>query len=360
MNTALAMVGASSATNLDERSKGIGGSDIAPLLGLSPYKTPLDLWMEKVGLWVDEHRSEAAHWGSIMEPVLAREYSRRHQITLIRREPELGEVVIAPDYEIIQNPEEPNEILGTLQHPDHPWARGHVDGVGVNDRGYSHICEFKTADLRLGSHWGDPDTDQIPDAYLTQVQWYLMLSELEVAHVAALIGGNRFRRYIVQRDDDLIELMLERAAEFWDRVVNENPPEAEPGERGKESLSRLYKVGAKGKEIDATPELLKLSIDLHAMREAIKSAEKSKVSVENEIKAVMMDAARLNLGPSSYISWQNNKDSEVIDWEAVARQIQGDLRPEDESVFRAAVAAHTTTKPGPRVFRVQGLDKLSA
>ncbi len=348
------------ASDPDLRRRGIGGSDIPVILGLSPYKTPLDLYLEKRGLWHDEFASEAAHWGNVMEPVLAAEYVQRYEVPVLRHSrgftmriapgDELG-----PDVDTYDGPLAP--LLGTLVHPEYSWARGHVDGIGLKGSDPSHVCEFKTADLRLEGLWGEEDSDQVPEAYLAQVQWYLMLAGLGVAHVAVLIGGNRFRRYIIERDEVLIGLMLERAASFWEMVLRGDPPAPEPGERGKESLARLYPRGHDGKELDADSLLLQHAGDLHRIRTSLKLLEEKKTTVENEIKLVMADAVRLNLGPKSYLSWKNNKDSTATDWKAVAEElfIDAGLKPEHRSRI---VEAHTSTKPGPRVFRCQGLDKL--
>lgn len=343
------------------RSSFIGGSDIPAILGLSPYKTPLDVYLEKRGLWEDEAAGEAARWGTIMEPILAREYADRYGVPVLRREN--GRVILlnAGDF-----PEAEGEhLLATLTHPVYPWARGHLDGVGIAESGVPrHVCEFKTADSRLGHLWGDEGTDQVPEPYLVQCQWYMMLAELELSELAVLLGGNRFQRYIIRRDQDLIDLMLEQAAEFWHRVETRNAPDPEPGERGKQSLAHLYPRGHFGKELDATPDMLEMAAELHAAREAADTIEHAKMTLENNIKSILGDAVRLNLGPRSYISWKNNKDSIEIDWEAAFRDLARTLEEESPAicpeVIEGTIALHTTTKPGPRVFRCQGLDKLFA
>lgn len=349
------------ASDADERRKGIGGSDVAVLLGLSPYKTPLDLYLQKRGVWEDEHESEAAHWGTVMEPVLAREYVRRYGIRLVRKDLEFPFLYSPSGDDVDADPWRTGpgtSLLGTLVHPQYPWARGHVDGIGLSAAGeVSHVCEFKTADSRLAGFWGDEDTDQIPEAYLCQVQWYLMLAELEVAHVAALIGGNRFRRYIVPRDETLIEIMLERSAIFWEMVLRGDPPAPAPGERGQQSLARMYPAGTAGKELDATPTLMNLARELHQLRRYADEAKEAKTTAENDIKLIMADATRLNLGPKTYIGWANNRDSKVTDWEAVTRHLVGRFGLH-VSEIETLIAQFTTTKPGARVFRCQGFDKL--
>lgn len=355
------MAAATEATVLGapSRSSYIGGSDIPAILGLSPYATPLDVYLQKRGLWVDEHESEAIHWGNVMEPILAREYARRYAVPVLRRERDRTILLGTGDF-----PEAKGEhLLGTLSHPRYPWARGHVDGIGITGTGDPrHVCEFKTADSRLGHLWGDEGTDQVPEPYLVQVQWYMMLAELELAELAVLLGGNSFRRYVIHRDEALIDLMLDRAAEFWDRVETMDPPAPEPGERGKESLARLYPRGFHGVELDATPELYDMAEELHRLRLAVKSEEERKTTIENEIKMILGSAVRLNLGPKSYISWANNKASQVTDWEAAFRDLARTLEQESPAicpeVVEGTIALHTTTKPGPRVFRCQGLEKL--
>jgi predicted phage-related endonuclease len=362
MSTALAL---SPASDPAERRLGIGGSDIPAILGLSPYKTALDVYLEKRGLWVDEFESEAAHWGNVMEPVLAREYARRYECAVIRSDPTafsdsdyLVEGLQYVNGPLVNFDGIASRYLRTLTHPNYPWVRGHVDGIGISEVGSPrHVCEFKTADSRLSGYWGAADSDEVPEFYLAQVMWYLMLADLDVAHLAVLIGGNRFLRYIIPRNQTLIDVMLERAEEFWHRVETLDPPDPEPGERGAASLSRMYPKGSLGKELEATPTLFSLSRELHELRALAKQTEEEKTSIENYIKAVMADAVRLNLGPKSYLSWSNNKGSEQVNWEMVARDLHSILGGSDDG-FRRVIAENTATKPGPRVFRAQGLDKL--
>jgi len=315
-----------------ERKKGIGGSDAAVIAGLSPWKSPLDLYLEKKGLWQDEAAGEAAYFGTLLEPVIAEEYARRTGAELATQD----------------------EVLGrsTLVHPEHRWMRGHVDRL-VMDRGrIVKGLEVKTSDLRLSDRWGSEGSDEIPDYYIIQVQHYMaLLPEINQFDVALLLGGNRFRVYTVNRNQSLIDRLIELEAEFWERVQTGNAPDPEPGERGKESLARLYPRGSQGKELEATPTLLNLARGLHQYRTALKELEENKTTLENEIRAIMADAERLNLGPRSYIGWKNAKDSKKVNWEAAAREL---------GATDTLVQQHTTIVPGARRFLCQGLDKLFA
>lgn len=340
------------ASDPEERRKGIGGSDVAVILGLSPYKTPLDLWMQKRGLWEDQSESEAAYWGTVMEPVLVREYAQRHRCAVIRSDPFDGYRVEGLEaLHPASDPHPASGLLGTLVHPRYPWARGHVDGIGLSEMAApTHVVECKTASEYLKGRWGEEDTDQVPEYYLVQIQWYLMLADLEVAHLAALIGGNKFRRYIIPRDQALIDILLAEAAAFWDRVEREDPPAPEPGGRGKESLSRLYPTGDKAVELDATPALVELALRLHRARLAESVAKEAKTTLENEIKLLMADAGRLNLPDGDSITWTNNKDSRVTDWQALARYLIGERGLAADAV-ESLLQQFTTPKAGARVFR---------
>ncbi len=179
---------------LKERRSGIGGSDAPAVLGLSKWKTPLQLYLEKRGELATQPESEPMRWGSRLEPLVRQEYADR-----------TGEVVRLPD--------------GLLRHPAYPWMLATIDGVTDTGR----LVEIKTA--RTAEGWGEPGTDAVPQAYLIQVQHYLAVTGLHVADVAVLIGGQEFRLYEVPSDRELQELIIEQEAEFWKAVQQGTPPD---------------------------------------------------------------------------------------------------------------------------------------
>src|SRR5690606_20076292 len=71
---------------LQARRRGIGGSDAAVIAGLDPFKSPVRLWMEKRGEIEEEPAGEAAEWGLLLEPVIAREFERRTGKRVRRRQ----------------------------------------------------------------------------------------------------------------------------------------------------------------------------------------------------------------------------------------------------------------------------------
>jgi putative phage-type endonuclease len=175
------------------RRTGLGGSDAAAALGVSPWRTPYDLWLEKTEpIALPAPPSEPMRWGTLLEPVIMQEYTRR-----------TGRAVeAAPDM---------------LRHPKYSWMIGHLDGR-VEDR----ILEVKTA--RDARGWGEPGSDEIPLHYLTQTHHYLVVSGAVAADVAVLIGGSDFRIYQVRADPDIAEALISAEAAFWKRIENRDPP----------------------------------------------------------------------------------------------------------------------------------------
>lgn len=173
----------------ETRKQGLGGSDIAVILGLSPWKTPLELYLEKTGELPEPDLSanEAVHFGNVLEDVVADEYARR-----------TGEKVRRNNQ--------------TLYHSTHPFLLGHLDREVVGKR---KVLEIKTASGSQRSQWGEPETDQVPEYYLVQVAHYMALRDYDSADVAVLFDGREFVRYTVGRDPELEKMIIDAAVSFW-------------------------------------------------------------------------------------------------------------------------------------------------
>ena len=181
-------------TWLQERRTGIGGSDLAAILGLSKWKTPLQVWQEKRGEVAGTPDNDAMRWGRYLEPVVRQAYADQMGV----------EVRVPP---------------AMIRHPRHEWMIANVDGVTDEPR----LFEAKTA--RTADGWGEPGTDEIPQAYLLQVQHYMAVTAIPVADVAVLIGGSDFRVYPISADAELQDMLIDAEREFWRSVQAGEPPE---------------------------------------------------------------------------------------------------------------------------------------
>ena len=143
------------------RKLGIGGSDVASLLGISKWKSEIELWLDKTNQTNESPvENEAMQWGTIMEPIIRNHFAK---VT--------GKAVV--------------ELKAMLQHPEYPFMLADVDGITVDDVGNPAILEIKTASEFKRSEW----EEDVPAYYQTQIQHYLCVTGIRKAYCAVLIGG---------------------------------------------------------------------------------------------------------------------------------------------------------------------------
>ena len=198
---------------LKSRRLGIGGSDVASILGLSKYKSPYQLWLDKTGRAdVEDEQSEPAYWGNALEDIVAKEFQKRAGIKVQR-------------------------VNKTLVHPQYDFARANIDRAVINPEisgnvrlkngalTTDHILECKTANQYMAKLWGN-DTESVPDYYLVQCQWYMGITQTKKCSLAVLIGGQQFRMYEIDYDPELFDMLIEECSNFWhNHVLADVPPE---------------------------------------------------------------------------------------------------------------------------------------
>lgn len=195
------------------RKTGIGGSEVAAVLGVCPYKTAHDVWLEKTGRKEPEDLSKKPkiQLGIILEAPLAKKYAKQNKCQIKR-------------------------LKQTLRHPKYPWLIGSPDGIFIIG---NKILEIKTATYP-GKLWGASGTDIIPMNYILQVQHYMnvigavnecIINESDI--YACIFGGKNekeddvFRTYTIKRDNEIIDYMVSKIDTFWNYNVKKDMPPAE-------------------------------------------------------------------------------------------------------------------------------------
>lgn len=207
----------------DEEARLLGGSDLAALVGLSPWGTPLTVYARlKSGLSPRE-QTPAQRRGTLLEPVVREMYRL-----------DTGAEILGPV---------------KLRHPRHEFGRASLDDVVRHRGGGKRVLEIKTDGRDRAHHWGEPGTDEVPDYYAVQVEWYMGTGlecgaiEEDTADVAVLLLGvdDSPRVYRVQHQPVVYEFLLESARRFWvDHVIPGRPPEPTAPAREAEAVRRLY------------------------------------------------------------------------------------------------------------------------
>ncbi|MCL6599542.1 MAG: YqaJ viral recombinase family protein [Alicyclobacillus macrosporangiidus] len=244
---------------LQARTQGIGGSDVAAIAGLSRWKSPVQVYLEKIGEAQPEEAGEAAYWGTVLEDVVAAEFTRRTGLKVRRR----------------------NAIL---RHPEYPWMIANVDRLVV---GQEAGLECKTASEYLRDEWVE---DRIPDAYMLQVQHYMAVTGLPKWWIAVLIGGNKFVHKCVERDDTIIQCLIDLERDFWNNhVVPKIPPAFDGSEASTELLSALYPTSKPGTAIELPPDAEKWLRQYEEAAADEKAASERKEEAANQLKALLAD-----------------------------------------------------------------------
>ena len=257
------------------RMKGIGGSDAAAAIGVSRWKSPLQLYLEKSGEIEQPEAGEAAYWGNVLEAVVADEFTKR-----------TGKKV--------------QRVNRILIHPENQFMIANIDRRVV---GENAILECKTTGAWNGKEW---EGDEIPSEYIIQVMHYLAVTGAEKAYFAVLIGGNRFGGKEIERDEELIEMMIAKESEFWRCVQTETPPpiSESKAELHGDIMNRLYPNASAGASIELPPTYSDTLEQLVDVKTRIKELEVSQDYLENQIKDAMKDAERARVGRFS-VSWKN-------------------------------------------------------
>jgi putative phage-type endonuclease len=213
---------------LEARKSGLGGSDVAAIMGMSPWKTAHTLYLEKRGEIEDEFLdSEVIHFGNVLEDVVAGEYARRNEVKVERR----------------------NDMF---KHKKYPFMLANIDRKVV---GVRKGLECKTADKFTRGKWGASGTDEVPDYYHIQTAHYMNVLGYDEYDLAVLIGGNEYREYPLTRDPELSEMLIEGCVKFWERVEKGIPPEIDfEHQTAIDAIKRMY-PGTNGETIDLPKEL---------------------------------------------------------------------------------------------------------
>jgi len=292
---------------------GIGGSDIAALAGVHPYKNAADVYARIVADVPPVFDNARMALGRAMESHIINQFC------------ELEKINVA---ELERNPE--------LRHPLQPWRRGEPDALHKAE-GLGIEAKLVVSTRQL-MRWGEAGTDKVPDEYLLQCHWYAALANTERFVVVAFIEGD-LRVYEIPRDKELEQHLAEIAARFMrDHVEKRVPPPLHGC--APESLRALFPTNRTPLR-EATPEEGARIMAYGAAKTALVEATAHHDRLKAELEAAIGDGEGLT-SHFGRVTWKSNKPSRVTDWQATAIAANA---PQE------LITKHTTTKPGARVFR---------
>lgn len=276
---------------LEVRKSGVGSSDAAAAIGLSPYKSQLELWLEKTGRedTIGEHQGmdDPRFWGSLLEPYVAVAYQQKTNRKV-------------------------RKLNAVLQHPTLPFMLANIDRevVGSPD---VQILECKTAGEFGSKLW----KDGVPEYVQLQVQHQLAVTGKAAADVAVLLCGQKLEIHRIERDDEIIARLMVLESHFWSYVESDTPPPADGSESAARALRHLYRGNDTTLDLTDDAELSRTFDALADLDEEVETKKREAERLKQVIQQAMGDASKADFA-NGVVTFKRAKDGARIDTKALA------------------------------------------
>lgn len=297
------------------RQTGLGGSDIAAALGVSPWKTPVELWMEKTGQPTENSGNPLMlDIGSALEDLVASTY-----------ETKTGRKVERYPYTLRDG-----ALVGNVDRLIIPAGKEHAaDGELISTDG---ILECKTS----RKPWDDEEG--VPIYYLTQVLTYMALCPtVQYVDVACIfLLGATFDSYRVERNDQQIQSLKEFASEWWKKYVllGEKP---EP--RTERDCTLLW-ARSSDKPVAATTSIVEKAYRIAEIRALKKKLNTVEDMLKRDIALFMQDCDTLtDERGSNLLTYKTGRMQFLVDWMGLAIEV---------GFTQEQLERHSSEKPGVR------------
>jgi len=266
---------------LADRRTGIGASESPAVLGLSPWKSPFQLWSEKCGLIdpPDMSDNEPAEFGIRLERPIAEAFADRTG----------RKVNLWPQHSL-------------LRAVDYPWLLCTPDAVQESSRGEGSVQIKTVGQWGYRQHWRDGP----PLMYQVQCQHELKVTGFAWGTLVVLIGGQRLRYFDFERNDKFLAALIPKLKDFWRAIETRTPPEVDGSLVTAQVLAKLH-PDDNGQTIVLPQEATDWTAKLEEAKASIKDAEEVKVACENRIKAALGDATFGLLHDGSRWSWKTQE-----------------------------------------------------
>lgn len=257
-----------------DRQKLIGGSDVAGILGISPWKTPLDVYMDKVqprNSEPDRNKARVFARGKRMEPYVIDMLAEESGLEIVARG---------------------NRYLDA----EHPFLAAEIDAEAKTGEN----IEIKTVSPFKAWEWGEEQTDSVPVHYTAQAMHGLMVTGRKVCIFGVLIGGDDFRIYRVERDQETIDAIRAKELEFWQRVQRKEPPEAT---RVSDILAMFDRDA--GTSLEADTKTLQAIGRMREINAITKPLNDEFADLREQVQLYMRDAAVLKMDGQPLATWKS-------------------------------------------------------
>lgn len=245
---------------LGQRMVGIGGSDAAATMGLSPWTTPYALWAQKAEGITSDIDTDATWFGRHLEVPIGEAFSLREGVPITR-------------------------YRKMLRSRRWPWMIVNLDFLQKRDDALG-VLEVKNVGQRMSSEWDDGNA---PDHYQIQVLHELAVvgPSAQFGDLYALVGGQDPRRVRVERDEGLIEAIAERERLFWELVQSHTPPAIDGHSSTTDAINRVYANPEKGSEVELDPMVVDILNVMAQIDAQIDGLDERREAYKNTVKTML-------------------------------------------------------------------------
>ena len=263
---------------LEYRNKGIGGSEAAAIAGMNPWKSPIRVYLEKIGEVEQPEENERMRIGRDLEDYVAQRFAAGMGMKVRKR----------------------NAIL---QHDEHDWMLANIDReiVGVNEG-----LECKVTNSYAASDW----KYEVPPMYEIQCHHYMAVTGYDRWWIAALIGNQEIVIRKIERDQEVIDYLIKIESDFWNNhVLKKEMPPPDGSEDAAELIKKRYSQSvdieidldhAYGEKIARIKEIDALATELNTEKEKLKQ----------EIQLEMGEAEKAFVGDHK-VTWKTVRSNRI-------------------------------------------------
>ena len=270
------------------REKRIGGSDIGAILGVNKYKSIIDVYIDKTE-GISFEGNESTYWGHIHESTIMKEFGKRHKEFIVYQAP----------YSVIDD-----------------FLIANLDGVLKDkENGEYGVLEIKTTNAFNYKDW---DGDVVPQYYYAQVQHYLMLTGYKFAYIAVLIGGNHYKDFKIERNEEDIELIRNKATEFYQENLLKKIPPMPDGSDAYMNYLKQKALEIENNEVIEFADLEEKAVKIKELSKEINSLKKEQDLLKEEIMLEL-----INNGTQKGVAGKfkfNIQTRKTPDFEAMAKE----------------------------------------
>lgn len=303
---------------LAERETGLGATDVAAIAGVNPWRTPFEVYLEKIGELDPDARVDDAARGRM---------ERGHR---------LEDVALEWDRDVTGEPF--RRVRGTRRHPRLPFMFCHPDALRPPFSKTRRLIEVKTA----GRAW-----KEVPAHVEVQCLAQMACTGATAVDVVLLTFDGPPLRFVVHRNELLVAALEELSTAFWDRVTRRDPPPVDGSAGARTWLDKTPWRDVP--EAAADPEQTRILAEMVDVRAELKRLAARDDELVNMLAFTMGDTPRLRASGVASVIWTAPGERRKTEWQTVAETLRGDL---EEDAWTALITEHTSVRPFGRSFRV--------